>query len=160
MKPTQKEVIDLFDFDVTSGIFTRKTSVAKNTKAGDTVGWLNGCGYLNVRINRKVYKVHQIVWLYVTGNWPNGVIDHINRIKTDNRFENLRDTTITVNNLNRDVRKDSKTGIPNVTWRERDKCFYASCRRNGKLNYIGKFQTVEDASFAVDKFKAEIGKTL
>lgn len=158
MKPTQEQVALLFSYDSKTGVLVRKITVSSNAKAGAVVGSVNSDGYLCVGINKTTYKVHQIIWLLVNGKWPNGVIDHINRIKVDNRIENLRDTTVLVNNINKGVRKDSNTGVTNVTWRERDKRFYAACRKNGKQNYIGSFTCIKDAANAVAIFKSEIGK--
>lgn len=162
MKPTQAKVQRLFDYDEKTGKLKRKVSVSSNARYGDYVGWLNSDGYLNVRIDRRMYKVHQIIWLYVHGSWPVGVIDHINQNKTDSRISNLRDTTIQINNINRVTRKDNKTGIPGVTWRARDSVFYAACKRDGKQNYLGSFKTIDDAAAAVAKFKKsyEIGKEM
>lgn len=36
---------------------------------------------------------HRLAWLMVTGAWPAGNVDHMNRSKADNRFTNLRDVT-------------------------------------------------------------------
>lgn len=160
MKPTQEQVHSLFSYDPETGILFRKVTTNRNALAGEPAGWINNHGYLNIKIDRRTYKVHQIVWLYVYGIWPVGVIDHINQIKTDNRIANLRDTTVQINNINKSVRKDNTTGIPGVTWRERDKLFYAACRRDGKQNYLGSFKSAQEALAAVNKFKQEyeIGK--
>jgi len=160
VKPTQEEVQRLFSYSAIEGVLTRRTTVSSNAKIGDVVGWTNGDGYLCVRVNKTIYKVHQIVWLHVIGSWATGVIDHINRDKTDNRISNLRDTTVQVNNINKGVRKDSKTGVPNVTWRERDKRYYVACRRDGKQNYVGSFKTLELAEAMALKFVEEIGKAM
>lgn len=160
MSLTQKQVQELFDYDPDTGEVKRKVGVTNNAKKGSIVGWLNGEGYFNVKIHKTSYKLHRVIWLYVYGSWPTGVIDHVNRDKTDNRFCNLRDTTVQTNNINKGVRKDSKTGVPNVTWRERDQLFYAACKRDGKQNYLGSFNNVEDAAKAVEKFKAEIGRSM
>ena len=159
MKPTKEEVVRLFDYDPTTGIVKRRVTVASNARTGQVVGWLNSDGYLSVRVNKTNYKLHQIIWLYSYGCWQNGVIDHINRNKTDNRIANLRDTTIQVNNINKGVRSDNKTGVPNIAWRERDKLFYVACRRNGKQNYGGSFKSLEEARVFAEKFVAEIGRT-
>ena len=47
-------------------------------------------GYLKVKVKKKSFFVHRIVWLLNNGHFPNGEIDHINRNRTDNRIENLR----------------------------------------------------------------------
>ena len=160
MKPTQEQVKELFNYNPETGIVTRKKSVANNTKTGDTAGWINGEGYLHVKINGFTYKLHRIIWLYVHGDWPEGVIDHINNVKTDNRLCNLRSATIQVNNINRLPRKDCGTGVPGVTFHARDNAYYAACKRDGKQNFLGYYKTIEEASKAVEQFKKnyEIGR--
>src|SRR5262245_13925715 len=58
-------------------------------------------GYLFVWIGRRRYKVHNIIWFLCHGYWPTKEIDHINRVKTDNRIENLRDVDRITNSHNR-----------------------------------------------------------
>jgi len=58
-------------------------------------------GYLVLQIGRKKYLAHRVIWLIVNGEWPTGEIDHINRVRDDNRIENLRDVTKSVNQQNR-----------------------------------------------------------
>ena len=60
---------------------------------GKVIGTRDRYGYLVYNILGKQYKVHRLVWLLETGKWPSGVIDHIDGIKDNNRFSNLRDTT-------------------------------------------------------------------
>lgn len=158
MQITQQDVLELFIYDELSGNLIRKKAVSQNTRAGDIVGSKNSDGYLHAKINRTLLKVHRIVWLFHKGSWPTGVIDHINRNKLDNRIENLRDATVELNNINKDLQKNNKTGIRNVSWRERDNVFYATCRRKGKQNYLGAFKNAKDAEQAVIKFRQSIGE--
>jgi len=56
---------------------------------------LNDEGYKNIMLNGKTYKQHRIVGfaflgLDINNNSTNNSIDHINKIKHDNRVENLR----------------------------------------------------------------------
>lgn len=48
-------------------------------------------GYIEVRLpSGELHKAHRIVWKMLTGTEPDLKLDHINGIKNDNRFENLR----------------------------------------------------------------------
>ncbi len=47
------------------------------------------------------FLAHRVAWAYVTGAWPAEQIDHINGIRTDNRFVNLREATPLQNSKNR-----------------------------------------------------------
>jgi hypothetical protein len=48
-------------------------------------------------IDGKLYGAARLAWLYVHGEWPKNQIDHINRLRDDNRLVNLRDVTHTEN---------------------------------------------------------------
>lgn len=60
----------------------------------------------------------------MTGEWPDQV-DHINGIRDDNRWCNLRDVDNQGNAKNQKMRSDNKSGVTGV------------CRKDGKwLSYI------------------------
>ena len=73
---------------------------------GKPTGTVTSRGYLvsTVRVNgeRRQVKLHQVVWLSDGRDIPDGLIlDHENRIKTDNRLNNLRLATPLLNSHNR-----------------------------------------------------------
>lgn len=58
--------------------------------------------YWRVSLNGKNYPVHRVVWELHNGPLRDGkLIDHINRISTDNQISNLRSATNHENLLNR-----------------------------------------------------------
>ncbi len=93
---------------------------------------------------------HQVVWAIVTGEWPGREIDHKNTIRSDNRFDNLRQATATENQRNKrfygntagfkGVYKNNPA-YPNSTYR-------ATIMVDGKYQYLGTFKTAEDAHAA------------
>ena len=72
---------------------------------------------MSLRINGKIkfLKYHHLVWVWHKGYWPTQ-LDHINGDKSDNRIENLREVTMSENNLNKEYpwRPNTDTGLPGV----------------------------------------------
>jgi hypothetical protein len=83
-----------------------------NTKlAGEVAGFMDGGGYRQIRIDGKHYRAARLAWLYVYGEWPQNEIDHINRVRTDNRLVNLRDVTSSENQNNRSNNNGFPEGV-------------------------------------------------
>lgn len=90
-------------------------------------------------------KAHRIIWKMVTGEEPPPIIDHKNRVDTDNRWNNLREATQSQNRCNSLGRKNHKH--PKGVSPFRDK-WQAHICFNGKREYLGLFATPELASVA------------
>ncbi len=58
-------------------------------------------GYRVLSICGGAWPEHRLIWKIITGQEPVGLIDHINGVRDDNRFENLRDVTPSQNRINR-----------------------------------------------------------
>lgn len=107
---TAERLRELMDYDPETGILTARVDQMKR-RAGSAVGRAHAKGYLSAMVDWREYLVHRLVWLHVHGEWPKGVIDHINGDKRDNRIANLRDTTPAGNQQNRrGANKNSKSG--------------------------------------------------
>lgn len=112
---------------------------------GSPAGTINKAGYVVIMIDGKNYKAHRLAWALFYGEWPQGVIDHVNRITHDNRIENLRDVTQVENGRNRIEPKHNKSGRRGVSFiRARGK-WYASITVNYKTINLGCFDDYEDA---------------
>lgn len=59
------------------------------------------------------------------GEWPKGYIDHINRIKTDNRPCNLRDVSAQINRHNRGQDRRNTSGVTGVNWNKKLRKWHA-----------------------------------
>ena len=100
-------------------------------------------GYIVLNLDRKLYSVHRLAWLYVHGEWPNHEIDHINGNRGDNRLCNLRDVPRSHNNQNRRRPGVNNTsGYLGVTKSESGK-WRSMIKANGKRIYLGTHSTPE-----------------
>src|SRR3990167_1974171 len=89
--PSKNELASLVDYNKEDGLIRWKISPRYGIYIGSVAGCLDDRGYITVRIKRRAYRAHRLAWFITYGYWPKE-IDHINRDKTDNRIENLRDT--------------------------------------------------------------------
>lgn len=77
-----------------------------------------------------------------------GVVDHVNRSKTDNRRSNLRICSIKENVRNAGLSKNSTSGINGVSYRKDRKRWRAYITVNRKQLSLGNFKTKEEAQVA------------
>lgn len=147
---TQNELKKVLKYDLYNGMFTWKVRAAKNVFKGVEAGNIASNGYINIGINKSVYLAHRLVWLYMIGELPKSDIDHINGIKTDNRWCNLRLATRSQNQFNRKVSINNKLGIKGV--RKYKNSFRASARYNGVKYELGSYSSELDANKAYQNF--------
>jgi hypothetical protein len=151
---TQAELKRQLNYDPEIGVFTwaiRKPKVQMDAVAGK----VKANGYGEVRINLVSYGTHRLAWLYVHGEWPDGIVDHINRDPTDNRINNLRVVTYSQNYRNVGPRKNSKTGVKGVCMHNLSGKYRATIRIEGRRLYLGLFETAEAAKAAYEKAAIE-----
>jgi len=145
---TQDELREIVSYDFDTGMFTRLVTTCGSAKKGSVPVSKNKDGYYQLRINYKMYTQHRLVWLYVFGVFPNGDIDHINHIRTDNRIINLRSVNKATNNKNLSKRSDNKSGVTGVWWHKINKRWCAEIKVDGKKKSLGCFGEIEDAAKA------------
>lgn len=147
---TQEKLKRLLSYDPETGVFVRLVSLNSKTRVGDIAGSIHKYkGYQIVTVDGAKYFGHRLAWLYMMGEWPQE-IDHINQVKHDNRFINLRLATRSENSLYRPLRKDSSSGVKGVSWHSRVKKWTAQITYKGKNRHLGYFDTKEDAKEFVD----------
>jgi citrate synthase len=111
-------------------------------KIGDTLGALNGRGYLIAQLEKNRIHVHRLIWLYHYGELPK-LIDHINRNSKDNRIENLRLATSSQNSHN--SKKILGKHLPKgITYQKKDK-LYRCFIKVEDVKYNKAFKSLEDA---------------
>ena len=133
-KLTQEEVRRLLDYNPETGELRWRAAKGRRNMCR-AVG-ATSRGYLVIRINRKLYSNHRLIWLWVYGYFPENQIDHINRIRSDNRIENLREVTQTCNNRNCGMSSNNKSGVTGVFWDEKNGKWLSNIRLADKTKYL------------------------
>lgn len=119
----------------------RRRSDYKQWKKDSIVGTVGKRGYATLSILGKRYYCHHIVWVLFYKQFP-VMLDHINGVKTDNRINNLRETSKTNNALNlHGPHRDNSSGFLGV-YKRKDNGKYTA-KFKGK--FLGDFNTPEEA---------------
>lgn len=143
---SHERLLYLLDFDRETGVFKWKVKNARSKyPAGSKAGCLKSLGYVCIKIDGLEYKAHRLSWFYVNGKWPDGDIDHINRVKSDNSIKNLRVVTDLENMQNRGAMKNSKSGVKGVHFCAKTKKWVAQIAFNRRRYRLGSFDGLDAA---------------
>lgn len=142
---TQDEVRGLFEYH-DKGLYWKEDRHSNKVK-GLLAGAPDSRGYRCVHINKKIYKMHRLVYLYHHGYFPK-VVDHINGDTLDNSIDNLRDVSSSVNAQNRSHFSGNKTGIRNVSYSSKSNKYVVRVCIDYVSRYMGEFSTLEEATTA------------
>ncbi|QKJ88069.1 HNH endonuclease [Paramixta manurensis] len=143
-----KDILEKFiNYEPETGVFIWKVSPSPRVNIGDRSGWLDSQGYRYIRIENKTYKSSRLAYLWMTGNQP-VIVDHINGIRSDDRWENLRNCLGDENNYNKGKESKNKSGITGVFWSSRDKKWRAEITHQGKRKSLGYYEDLFSASCA------------
>ena len=155
MMISQAQLKEVLEYNHDTGVFTWIKSIG-GIKVGDVAGNKNDEGYIVFMVKRKQYKAHRLSYLYMTGNFPKNSIDHINHIRHDNRWTNLRDATHSQNQANRVKHKNNKSGYKGVCWSKTNKRWCAVIVYMKKKMHLGYYTTPQEASEAYRKKSIEL----
>lgn len=144
--PTAERIKTLLHYDPDTGNFKWKVYRAVTAKAGYLAGNTDTRGHSQIRIDGRLYQAHRIAFLYMTGKVPDDQVDHINGVRNDNRWCNLRLANANENARNAKLRSDNKSGVKGVFFNKLTEKYQASIRFNGKLIHLGVFKNIEDAT--------------
>lgn len=151
--PSPEQVREVLSYDGSELIWRISRSRAR---AGAIAGCIRKCdGYRQVKVGDANILAHRVIWAIVHGEWPDKVIDHINGNKLDNRVENLRLATDSQNSANSRVSRNNLLGVKGVYKNPSGK-YVAQKGANGRVFYLGCYDTVEEAHEAFRKKSVEI----
>lgn len=150
-----ERVRELFEYHPETGLFVRRIKVnTRNGAVGAVAGWPGVEGRTILGVDGKRYYANRLAWLYMTGGWPIGMVDHIDLDTSNNTWSNLRDCGNGQNKMNSAAQANNKLGVKNVH-RIRNGSYKASVGKD-KRYHQKIFKTVEDAAAWAEAKRKEL----
>lgn len=143
-----------FHYNPDTGIISSMYGKVGSMKPDNVpLGAINSIGYRQVHVCGKSYFSARLAWLYMTGTWPdkNMYMDHINGIRYDDRWGNLRCVTASVNTHNTIDTYGTRFDAISKKW-------HARITVDWKVKSLGYFKTKEEAiaAYQTEKIKLSI----
>ena len=151
---TVDELHKLLTYNHFTGIFNWLVWRPNGVKAGDQAGTVvngergTGGGYRRIKFNKRAFQAARIAWFYMTGLWPENLVDHEDGNRDNNCWANLRPAQSRGNRANSVAH--GKSGLKGAYKRVRGNCvtWESAIRENGKNRFLGSFNTPEEANAA------------
>lgn len=128
---------------------------------GSIAGSKTASGYFQIGIDGYDVKSHRVAYCLYYGRWPDCEIDHVNRVRSDNRIENLRDSNRCGNARNLSKPSHNTSGIKGVGFCKQTGRWTAWIWVNNKKIWLGRHATKEIAQkhylAASEKYHKEFG---
>lgn len=155
----QSTLKEFLSYNPETGLFTWLISRG-TAKAGAIAGSVsvdvNGRKYIRLRINKQQYKAHRLAWLYMTGEWPENLVDHKDGDGLNNVWSNLRKATKSENNHNQVLNANNTSGVKGVYWHKNIKKWRAQIVCHGKNKHVGYFDSIPEAQSAIQRVREEL----
>lgn len=136
---TQQKVREFLVYEPDTGLFRYRSG----TRAGQVAGHKHH-GYIKISIpgHGGIYA-HRLAWLYMTGEMPPMFIDHIDCVRDNNEWANLRLADRSQNSANAKIKKTNTSGFKGV--RLFGGIFRAKITVQRRIIHLGDYETLEEA---------------
>ena len=135
-------------FEYKDGDLYWRVNRGRQRCTGKKAGRLTPYGYVSVEIDGKSHQAHRLVWIYHFG-LIDGLIDHIDGNRSNNRLENLRQCDRHQNAHNRRICRRNKTGVKGVRVRPDNGKYEARINALNKRIVLGSFDDLEFAELVI-----------
>ena len=131
-----------------NGTLVWKIDLPKRKRRGKVAGYQNGLGYTILYVDGTLYLAHRIIWMWHKGYLPEHGIDHINRNRSDNRIENLREVSQSCNSRNTGNNTNNTSGVKGVQWHKPTRMWCARIKTLYKDKHLGYYHEFDEAVLA------------
>lgn len=162
-KLTYEHAARILQYDPATGQITR---IHKDGAWRNTGGLHRQTGYLVVGLLHRPYLAHRLAFLLMTGAWPADQVDHINGVRVDNRWVNLRAATSALSAQNKRSPQSNNTqqllGVSHWSNRRGAKKYVAQLSKSGTRLICSYHYTAEAAhqTYLTAKRQHHEGNTL
>jgi hypothetical protein len=146
MQITAARLKELVHYDPKTGVLTCLVRM-RGKRPGDIAGHINQDGYRRITLDGRQYGGNRLAWLYMTGAFPEWMVDHRDGNPGNDRWRNLREADRYQNMANKRPHRGSASGLkgvypePNGRWKA-----LITCR--GQRHYLGMFACKQKAAAA------------
>lgn len=143
---TAEQACELFEYFPDTGRVVNKTQRGPRALKGGESGSRDRRGYIQIKLGGYSYKAHRLAFLLMEGEWPKDEVDHVNGIRDDNRWCNLRHATRKENAKNRSRQLNNKSGVAGVVkCSDTEGSWRAQISVDGVTRHLGTFTCFEEA---------------
>lgn len=108
------ELKEVLHYEPKTGIWTWLKRISIRITVGKSAGSGKKDDYVRIRIYNQNYQAHVLAWFYMTGEWPKKLIDHKDKKKDNNIWDNLRAASKKENAGNTKMFKTNTSGYRGV----------------------------------------------
>ena len=147
-KLTQKRLKEVLNYNPVTGVWRRLKALSNSVKNIKIVGGIcKTHGYRRMSIDGVRYRSNRLAWMYMEGYFPEHVVDHKDKIRHNDKWDNLRAITQQCNMKNCKISVASKTDITGVNIHKNGK-FFTYININGTKKHLGYFAKLGEAAMA------------
>jgi len=141
-----KSFLEQVNIDIEKGEIKWKES-GTGRKMGELCGSIISSGYRSIYIDGRRIQYHHVIFYAKHGYLPKKgrTIDHKDRVKLNNRADNLEDVTLAQNSENSNISKANTSGFKGVHFLKKNNKWTAHIHRLGKTHHLGSYDTKEGA---------------
>jgi len=166
--PSVEELNKLFRYEPETGKLYRRKPIPDD-EADNDVGciWTKNIKHstthgqcMIVQVNGKIFPMHRIIYKMIHGDFDESlVVDHIDGDGLNNRPDNLRAVTPSVNKRNSVKKCNNTSGVTGVWFDKRHQKWCVRVWLDGNRINLGRYHDKENAAKAAEDFYRENGFT-